>query len=170
MSSILSFCEWLNETSVSVGIRESTWTYPIIESIHVLGLCLFVGLAICWDLRLLNVTFRRVPVSDIKSRIMPWVTFGFVIMVISGVLLFWSDPVRFYYKVFFRIKLLLLVLAGLNAFIFEVGPARRMIDWDSSPMTPRGAKTAGAISLTLWGLIIVCGRLIAYNWFDDFFG
>ena len=170
MSSILGFCEWLNETSISIGIRESTWSYPIIESVHVLGLCLFVGLAIVWDLRLLGVSFRRIPVSEVKSRVMPWVTIGFIIMVISGGLLFWSDPVRFYYKVFFRIKLVALVLAGLNAFVFERAAGKYLIDWDTSPITPRGAKLAGGISMFLWALIIVCGRLIAYNWFDSIFG
>ena len=68
-SSLLSFFEWLQETSVSVGFRESTWTYPVIESAHVLGLCLFLGFAMLWDLRLLNVTLRRVPVSDVQARV-----------------------------------------------------------------------------------------------------
>jgi hypothetical protein len=170
MSSILQFCEWLQETSIGIGIRESTWSYPIIESVHVLGLCLFVGFALVWDLRLIGIAFRRVPVSEAQARLMPWITLGFIIMVISGVLLFWSDPVRFYYKVFFRIKLVALILAGLNAFVFHRFAGSRLIEWDTSPLTPRGAKLAGMISITLWSLIIVAGRLIAYNWFDDFFG
>jgi hypothetical protein len=170
MSSILHFCEWLAETSVSIGIRESTWSYPIIESVHVLGLCLFVGLALVWDLRLMGIAFRRVPVSEVQSRVMPWTAFGFVLMFISGVLLFWSDPVRFYGKVFFRIKVVALILAGLNAFIFHSKAGARLIEWDTSPITPRSAKVAGGISLVLWAVIIVAGRLIAYNWFDEFFG
>ena len=166
MSSILSFCQWLGATSFSIGIRESTWVYPIIESVHVLGLCLFVGLAMVWDLRLLGITFKRVPVSDVQSKVMPWTAFGFVLMAISGALLFGSDPVRFYGNIFFRVKAVALVLAGLNAFIFHSTTGKRLIDWDTNPLTPSGAKLAGAISLFLWALIIVTGRLIAYNWFD----
>src|SRR3982751_3455574 len=92
--SLLSFFQWLQETPASVGIRESTWTYPIIESVHVLGLCLFLGFALLWDLRLLNVTLRRVPVSDVQARVMPWTNVGFVIMAISGALLFYEEPGR----------------------------------------------------------------------------
>jgi len=166
-ASLLSFFQWLQETSVSVGIRESTWTYPIIESAHVLGLCLFLGFAMLWDLRLLNVTLRRVPVSDVQARVMPWTNVGFIIMVISGLLLFWSEPVRFYGNIFFRLKLIALVLAGANAGFFHFFTAgRRLIEWDNSPISPTSAKAAGIMSLFLWAAIVVFGRFIAYNWFD----
>ena len=166
-ASLLSFFQWLQETSVSVGIRESTWTYPIIESAHVLGLCLFLGFAMLWDLRLLNVTLRRVPVSDVQARVMPWTNVGFIIMVISGLLLFWSEPVRFYGNIFFRLKLIALVLAGANAAFFHFFTAgKRLIEWDNSPVSPTSAKVAGIISLALWSAIVVFGRFIAYNWFD----
>src|SRR4051812_13942479 len=165
MSQILSFCEWLATTPLSVGIHESTWSYPIIESVHVLALCLFMGFALLWDLRLINVTLRRVPVSEVQARVMPWTTVGFVLMAISGVLLFISDPVRFYGNIFFRIKVFLLIFAGVNAFLFHRGAGSRLIDWDSSPISPTGAKLAGFISIFFWAVIVVCGRLIAYNWF-----
>jgi hypothetical protein len=164
--SILSFLQWLQATPFSTGIRESTWWYPIIESVHVLSLCLFLGIAVFWDLRLLYMGFRRVPVSDLQSRLMtPWVMIGFALMAISGILLFAEEPVRFYGNIFFRVKVVLLVLAGLNAFIFHSNAGKRLIDWDNSPMTPRGAKIAGSVSLVLWVLIVICGRFIAYNWF-----
>jgi hypothetical protein len=167
MSSLLMFFEWLQETSVSVGIRESTWTYPIIESAHVLGLCLFLGFALLWDLRLLNVTLRRVPISEVNSKVMPWTQVGFVLMAISGGLLFWAEPVRFYGNIFFRAKLVALLLAGLNAFIFHKYTAgKRLIEWDLSPVSPASAKAAGYVSIFLWTCIVVFGRFIAYNWFD----
>ena len=167
MSSFVGLLEWLQQTSVSVGIRESTWTYPIIESAHVLGLCLFLGFAMLWDLRLLNITLRRVPVSDVQARVMPWTNVGFVIMLISGVLLVWSEPLRFYGNIFFRLKLIALVLAGANAGFFHFFTAgKRLIEWDSSPISPTSAKVAGILSLFLWACIVVFGRFIAYNWFD----
>lgn len=166
-SSFVGLLEWLQQTSVSVGIRESTWTYPIIESAHVLGLCLFLGFAMLWDLRLLNITLRRVPVSDVQARVMPWTNVGFVIMLISGVLLVWSEPLRFYGNIFFRLKLIALVLAGGNAAFFHFFTAgKRLIEWDTSPVSPASAKAAGIISLFLWACIVVFGRFIAYNWFD----
>jgi len=163
--SILSFLQWLQATPFSTGIRESTWWYPVIESVHVLSLCLFLGIAMFWDLRLLYWGLRRVPVSDVSSRLMPWTVVGFVLMSVSGLLLFIEEPVRFYGNIFFRVKLVLLVVAGLNAFIFHSNAGKRIIDWDTSPITPTGARVAGAVSLLLWAAIVVCGRFIAYNWF-----
>ena len=165
MAFFLHFCQWLGTTPFSATIRESTWWYPIIESVHVLGLTLFVGLLLLWDLRLLGVTLRRVAVSEVWARLIPWISLGAVIMVISGILLFTSDPVRFYGNVFFRIKAFGLFLALLNALAFHFGIERQLVDWDTTPETPRAAKLAGAFSIALWAIVVMTGRLVAYNWF-----
>jgi hypothetical protein len=165
MSLLLSFCQWLAETPLSLGIRESTWTYPVIESVHVLSLCIFVGLLLLWDLRLLGIWLRRVAVSEVWGRLIPWITLGAVLMVISGLLLFSSDPVRFYGNIFFRIKAAGLFLALLNALAFHFGVERRLVDWDTAAVTPLAAKCAGALSIGLWAAIVVTGRFVAYNWF-----
>ena len=162
--SILQICEWIANTSVSVGIRESIWTYPIIESVHVLGLTLFLGLLLLWDTRLLGLVLRRVPVSSLWRQLFPWIAFGAIIISISGTLLFWSDPVKFYGNVFFRIKLLALALAAVNALAYHLGIERKLVEWDTAA-TPRAAKIAGATSIAVWTLVVVVGRLIAYNWF-----
>jgi len=165
MSTFLSFCQWLADTPFSVGIRESTWTYPVIESIHVLSLCVFAGLLLLWDLRLLGVTLPKIAVSEVWARLIPWITLGAALMVFSGILLFASDPVRFYGNVFFRIKAVGLLLALLNALAFHFGIERRLVEWDTDLVTPRAARMAGAISIGLWAVIVVTGRLVAYNWF-----
>jgi hypothetical protein len=163
---ILRVCQWLDATPWSVALRESTWVYPIVESIHVLGLCLFLGFAVVLDLRLVGIAMRRTRVSEIAERLMPWTAAGFVVMVITGALLFYSSPVRFYGNVFFRLKLLTLVLAGLNAWVFHATVYRRVHDWDAAPVAPAAARAAGYLSLTLWMVIVVSGRMIAYNWFN----
>ena len=165
MTTLLSCFQWLADTPFSIGIRESTWTYPIIESIHVLGLCIFAGLLLLWDLRLLGITLRRVAVSEVWARLIPWITTGGAIMVVSGLLLFASDPVRFYGNIFFRLKAIGLVLALLNALAFHLGIERHLVDWDTAPVTPRAAKIPGAVSICLWAAIVVTGRFVAYNWF-----
>ena len=166
MSTLLSFCQWLAETPFSTGIRESTYIYPIIESVHVLSLCIFVGLLLLWDLRLLGVILRRVAVSEVWARLIPWITIGAALMVVSGLLLFASDPVRFFGNIFFRIKAFGLFLALLNAIAFHLGIERKLVDWDTAIATPRAAKFAGAISIGLWAVIVVTGRFVAYNWFS----
>lgn len=161
---LLQFCQWLADTPWSIALHEGP--YPLIESVHVLALCIFVGLAVMLDLRLLGVTMRRVPVSEVAHRLLPWTVAGFVVMVISGVLLFYAIPVRSYQSIFFRIKMVMLILAGLNVWVFHSGIYRRVADWDLDPVAPRAARVAGTLSLILWALIVLSGRMIAYNWFD----
>src|SRR6185369_8648454 len=117
--SLHNLMQWMADTEWSVGLHESRYAYSIIESIHVWTLCLFVGFAVLLDLRLLGVTLRRVPVSQIATRLLPWTKAAFVVMVISGVLLFYAIPLRTYHNVFFRAKAVFLLLAGLNAWLFH---------------------------------------------------
>ena len=118
------------------------------------------------DLRLLGWTMRGVPVSEVTGRLLPWTRIGFAVMVITGLLIFYSSPLRYYHNIFFRLKVLLLIVAGLNAFVFHRGVHRRVAEWDLDPVSPREARAAGAVSLVAWTLIVVTGRMIAYNWFD----
>src|ERR1041385_3693438 len=164
--SILALVQWLANTSWSVGLHESQYGYPIVESVHVWGLCLFFGLAVMFDLRLLGWTMRKIPVSEVSRRLLPWTVAGFIIMVISGALLFSAIPLRSYQNIFFRIKMLLLTLAGLNVWIFHSKVYRRVTTWDVDQAPPKAARLAGALSLVLWIGIILSGRMIAYNWFD----
>lgn len=165
MPFLVHWAELVGEMPSSIALRESLWMYPIIETGHVLGLCLFVGTAWLWDLRLLGWTLRRVPVSQVSSQILPWTVVGFAGMAITGALLVFSDPMRFYFNIFFRAKLLMLILAGLNAWTFHATVGKHRNEWDLAAVAPLRARVAGSISLTLWALVIVAGRLIAYNWF-----
>jgi hypothetical protein len=164
--SLLPFCQWLASTEGSVALHQSLYMYPLVESVHVLTLCVFVGMSVMLDLRLLGLTLRNVPVTEITRRLLPWMQAGFVVMLASGLLLFYAIPVRSYQNVFFRAKLIFLVLAGLNAWYFHRGVYRTVAQWDADRGAPGAARAAGAASLLLWAAIIVAGRLIAYNWFD----
>jgi uncharacterized protein DUF6644 len=166
MSSLLALCHWLEGTQASSALRESIWVYPLVESLHVLTLAVFLGLTVVLDLRLLGLALRATPVSQAISRFMPWMIGGFLVMLTSGVLLFYAVPVRTYQNVFFRVKVLLLLLAGLNAALFHVLASRTLSQWDHQGRPPWRVRVAGGLSLALWGAIVVCGRMIAYNWFD----
>jgi hypothetical protein len=163
--SLRAFFEWMGTTPWSVGIHESLLVYPIIEAIHVLGICLFFGMVMMLDLRLLGFTLRTVPVTDVTRKLLPWTFAGFVPMTITGLLLVYQEPLRAYDNYFFRAKAIMLVLAGLNALAFHTGIYKRVADWDNDPVAPYRARLAGAFSLILWTGVIVAGRLIAYNWF-----
>lgn len=163
---LLPFCQWLANTSGSIALRESVYVYPLVESAHVLTLCVFLGTAIMFDLRLIGVTLTGVPMTEIRRRLGPWMAAGFIVMMITGAMLFYSIPVRSYQSLWFRIKVVALILAGLNAFVFHSGIDRRIEEWDRAPTPPRAARLSGVTSLLLWAVIVVAGRMIAYNWFD----
>ena len=163
---MLAFCQWLESTSWSIALHESIWGYPIVESIHVLTLCVFLGLSVMLDLRLLGITLRKTPVSEVTRRVLPWTVAGFVVMVITGALLFYAIPVKTYLNIFFRVKVAFLLLAGLNVTMFHTTVYRKMGEWDLDPIPPFQARLAGGVSLALWAGIVVAGRMIAYNWFD----
>lgn len=160
------FLEWLGNTPWSVALLESLYVWPVVESVHVLTLGLFVGTAVMHDLRLVGVVLKGIPIGEVRSRLMPWTRAGFGIMVASGLLIFYSSPLRYYHNLFFRFKVLLLLLAALNVWLFHrrIGPRIAAREDDGRP--PRAARIAGLVSLLSWAAVVFAGRMIAYSWFD----
>jgi uncharacterized protein DUF6644 len=156
------FLQWLYDTQFSGMMRESLWAEPIVETIHVLTLTLFLGFAVMLDMRLLGVMMKRRRMSEVLAQFNPWLFAGFAIMIITGVLLFCGDPIAFWSTTFFKVKMVMLVLAGLNVLIFNATIGRKVAQWDLDPKTPGQAKVAAIVSLLLWVLIIAAGRGIAY--------
>ena len=158
------FLQWLANTPFSETMRGSLWAEPIVETVHVLTLTLFLGFAMLLDLRLLGVALTRKRASEVLAQFNPWLFGGFTVMVVTGLMLFSGDPVSFYNTEppFFKAKMILLVLAGLNVLIFNATIGRKVAEWDTARQTPRGAKVAGIVSIVLWILIVAAGRAIAY--------
>jgi uncharacterized membrane protein SirB2 len=161
-----SFVAWLAETPGSIALHESLHVYSYVETAHVIGIMLFVGTIAMVDLRLLGVSFRQVPVSEMNARILPWTVAGFVLMVATGLALFYAIPVRSFHSIWFRTKVVLLLIAAINIWVFHRRVQRNQAEWDTAPKPPLNARIAAAISLSTWALVIVMGRFIAYNWFD----
>ena len=154
--------DWLAGTSFSMYLRESLWTYPIIETVHVLTLCLFLGFTLLLDFRLLGMALRRVPAAEVVRRLEPGIAVGFAFMFASGALLFSGDPVKFYGSVFLRIKLGMILLAGVNLLIFHATVYRGVQQWDRAAAVPAGARAAAIVSILLWCGVVAMGRAIAY--------
>ena len=144
-----------------VYLRESTFGFSILLTIHVVSMCIFLGLIVMMDLRLLGVANLRTRASEVQRRLFPWQMVGFVIMVITGIMLVWAQPLRYYGKTFFWWKMFLMVLAGINAGIIHLITHRTGLEsaWES-----RGARLAGAASLVLWAGVLALGRLVAFEW------
>lgn len=166
MPSIVPTLEWLEALGWTTSIRESIWGYPIIETAHVASIVVFAGLIIMMDLRFVGLAFRSEPLVQFQRRLFPWQMVGFIPSMATGLLVFCVDPLRYYGNVLFRVKLALLVFAGLNALAFHLKIHRMAGQWDEDPQVRATAWRAGVLSLLLWSSTIVSGRLVAYNWFS----
>ena len=160
---LLEFFEWLAATPTSTAVRESHYLYLAALATHVLTLTVFLGTAIIVDLRLLGLVMTRLSVSQILSRLLPWTTGGFVVMAASGSLMFYASPADKFVNLFFRAKMVMLVLAGLAVWIFFRTVHRNIGGWDNDPVPPMAARLAGGLTLLLWVAILVAGRMIPYQ-------
>jgi hypothetical protein len=155
-------CQVLYDSHIGTAIRESDYAFPIIESVHVLGITLLVGTIALLDLRMLGLVLRSISVTRIARTVFPLTWTGFAVMFTSGFLLFWAEAAKNYSNPAFRIKLILLALVGLNPLIFHTTIYRRVHEWEVLEVSPWRARAAAIASLTLWSGVIVAGRLIAY--------
>ena len=164
--SILSVCEWLESTAIGVLVRESLYGFPILAAIHILGLTVSVGTLVWFDLRLAGVSMPRCPVSSLYRRLMPWTLVGFGVMFLSGLLLFTGFATKAYGNVYFRIKLTAIVLAGVNALVYHRTTERRIAHWNDDARPPMPARLAGVISIVVWTIAIMAGRMMSYTMFS----
>jgi hypothetical protein len=160
--SVLSVCEWIQNLPWASGVKHSAWQFPVIESIHSLALSVMLWPAAILDLRLLGWVMRRRPVSQVAAQFLPWIWTGFAVMILSGVVLFASEAVTCYNSPFFRTKVVLLGVAGVNALVFHNTVFRNVESWDQDSATPWRARLAGASSLLVWIGVVAMGRALAY--------
>jgi hypothetical protein len=158
--------QYVDTFDSSTVIRESTYWFPALLTIHVVSMCLFAGLVLMMDLRLMGIGNMRTPFSEVQKRLFPWQMAGITINAITGLILVYGQPMRYYSNVFFWVKMVMMTFLAVNAAAFHVGTYRSVGEWDTKTILPFGAKLAALVSLALWPAVIVCGRLIAYNWFN----
>ncbi len=163
---LLQFARWLDTHQWSTGLHESYYMYSWIETTHVLTLGVFLGMLIVIDLRMLGYTFTNVPASKLAQWLDKPMMIGFVVMLVTGLLLFYAIPVRSTQSIWFRIKVVLLIAAGVNAFLFRAKMQASKGSWDMDTKPPSRIRRGAALSLTLWAGVVFTGRAIAYDWFD----
>lgn len=157
---------WLDSHGWSTGLHESFYMYNWIETTHVLTLMLSLGMLFLIDLRMLGYAMPGIPASRISSRLAWPMAIGFGIMAVTGLLLYYAIPVRTTQSLWFRIKVVLLVAAAINAWLFHRRMNESVASWNNKPRAPARLRLGAALSISFWILIVICGRLIAYDWFD----
>lgn len=163
---VLQFAQWLESFSWTSDLHGSFYLYNWIESAHVLTLMICLGMLFVIDMRMLGAGFTNVPASKLAERLNKPMLIGFVLMFITGVLLFSAIPVRTSQSIWFRIKMVLLVAAAVNAWLFHRHMRASVTSWDLAPQPPRRVRIAAGLSLALWIGVVTTGRFIAYDWFD----
>ncbi len=156
-----SLCQWLYDIPAVAALRESDDVFPIVETLHVLGICLMVGTIATVDLRLTGHILRAQPVTVISTSLLPYTWAGFGLMLLTGLPLFAAESLQLYGNPAFRIKLVLLLLAGGNALLFHNTAYGGVSAWDRAREIPARVKLFAYTSLSLWFAVVVSGRLIA---------
>jgi hypothetical protein len=152
----------LQELNLPTQIRESDWMFPTIETVHVFALVLVVGTIMTVDLRLLGVANKERPFSEVAAEMLPWTWTAFAIAALAGLLMFSSKALTYYGNIPFRLKMVCLLLAGINMAMFHWLGTRRLAAWDRG-RPPLTARLAGGASLLLWTTIVAAGRWIGFT-------
>jgi hypothetical protein len=153
--------EWIKHTPVGYWVRDSTWAFPTLQSLHFLGMTMLIGVVGVIDLRVLGVA-RGLPIRSLH-RFLPLAFVGFGINMITGICFFCHDPYVYAFNISFRVKMLLIVVAGLNALWFQLGVFMDVDKWGPGIEASRLAKIISALSIIIWFGVITAGRFIAFT-------
>lgn len=157
-----SLLDTLSQSAIATYIAEDPVAFPWIETGHVITLVIVFGSILLVDLRLMGLASRDYSVAGLTRTILPITWIAFIGAVITGSLLFLSNPYGYFDNTMFRVKLCLLLLAGVNMAVFHLFTQRRMT-LDEAGLVPTGARLAGFVSVALWIGIIACGRWIGFT-------
>jgi hypothetical protein len=158
-----NFFQWVYDTPLGELVRANELLFPWFESVHVLAITLVLGSIAVVDLRLLGVASRGRPASRLIREVLPitWCAFG--VAVITGATLFTSNAVEYAKNFPFQMKMLLMLLAGLNMLVFHFVTYRSVGEWDEAAATPFAARFAGGFSIAVWLGIVAFGRWIGFT-------
>ena len=155
-----TFVQWLQATPLSVWINQSTWIWPFCETLHFIGLSLLLGATGFFDLRLIGF-FRRVSISAAKE-LMPLALIGFAINAVTGVVFLIGLPAQYANNRIWWFKVGFILLAGLNALVYETKFSARVMTLEPHGDTPAALKLIGLISLVSWLAVLYCGRMLPF--------
>ena len=158
---VLQIARQIEQSEASQLIREISWLYPVLESLHILGIALLFGTTVAIDLRLLGVFRQFVSMRNTICGLLPIAHAGFALVFVTGLMMFTGIAASIVGSSAALWKFSFLVLALGNVLVFHKGVYTRIEDWDTGT-TPVAARIAGIISLTSWTGCIFAGRFLAY--------
>jgi len=163
MQQLQDFISYFENSGLADNIRENDVLFPLIESMHVVAICLVVGSILVVDLRLLGLASIHRSLSRVTSGILPLTWSAFAVAVTSGLLLFISNATKYLGNGYFVAKICLICAAGLNMAIFHGISAKDLPRWENETLLPLPARLAGGLSILLWVSVVICGRWIGFT-------
>ena len=160
----VAFLQWLEKTPLALLVSQSIFGFSALDMIHIAAISVVFGMIAVVDLRLLGVASKDCAVTDICRQALPWTWVAFGIAALTGVLMFMGQSVKYYNNYAFRMKVLLMLLAGINMLVFHYITYRGVAKWDRAAI-PVSARLAGAVSLACWIAVVAYGRWTAYYMF-----
>ena len=155
---ILEFCRWIQYSAPLVAMRDSPWFFPVIATIHLIGLTMIGGAVLLVDLRLLGLGLRHQPVGLLARDAEKWLLRGLVVTMSTGILLFMCFATKYYYLTFFWVKMAALIL--VVALTFSV--RRQITSSDETQVNRATGRLVAVVSLTLWTTVALGGRYIGF--------
>lgn len=155
---LLPYFEWIEATSLGNAIRQSLWLFPVIEAVHLLGLCVLGGAVLIVDLRMLGVGLRSSAIPQVMKDVRPWFVGSLIVMLLTGWALFTSEAIKCYYNTSFWVKMTTLPFAILLTLLIRDRMALRA-GTDSNTTT----KLVGLLSIALWVTVAAAGRWIGFS-------
>ena len=163
METVTALVSWLESTALAQYVTQSTIAFPAIEVAHVIAIALVFGTIAIVDLRLLGLGSNNRAVTELCRDVLPWTWGAYAIAAITGSLLFISQATQYVANPAFRMKMLLMLLAGINMVVFELITSRGIAKWDRDvPVAPAG-KLAGALSLACWVGVVGFARWVGFT-------
>jgi hypothetical protein len=167
VQSLNTLMQWLQSLPLAASIHQTKWLFTTIEVIHVVAISLVIGTISVVDLRLLGIASTRRPFTQLARQVLPFTWFAFALAAAAGSLLFISQATEYFVSTAFRIKIFIMLLAGINMMIFEFVTVRGVQAWDLGPPPPLQARLAGGISIACWLLVFILGRWTGFDILPD---
>ena len=153
----------LEASGLATSIRNSLYLFPLIESVHVIGLTMVFGTILIIDLRLLGLASSRRPFTTLASDVLRWTWLAFAVTATTGALMFITNAGTYYHNLYFRAKMAMLVLSGVNVLAFELTARRSVHTWDRNAAAPAAGRTVAAVSLAIWIGVVFLGRWVGFT-------
>lgn len=140
----------LEATALAAALRDSIWSYPLINAAHIFGVALLVGSVVPLDLRLLGA-WRSVPLASLWVVLTRTAGIGMALAIVFGALLFITRATEYVASNLFLAKMLVVVLGTANALALR-----------TQSQSPARLRLAAGVSLASWLTALTLGRLVGY--------